>query len=215
MSHRYGLSSELSELLAAWREANWPPQGMRPLAHGEPVYQGTHAQLTKLSHSLREVMLKLESHIQDECGGRVPRWMSIPKLIFHVERINLVQTKAKASRRFADLTRLQAACGNFPPAKRAALAEWFDAHPGDELVAHRPFNDLRALIHVRGEPARRVRFHESGLVLAPPPDQDMVLVQDHRKVERQRRRDALADPLAVSSLGYTVFVAPKPRKPQS
>ena len=139
MSKRRGMSTELSELLATWREAHWPPMGMKRLVPKLPIYEGTHAQLTALSHSLGELMLKLESHIADACDGRVPRWMAIPKLVFHVERLNLVQAPAKASKRFADMVRLRATCGEFSPVDQARLIEWFAAHPGQELVAHLPF----------------------------------------------------------------------------
>lgn len=203
MSRHRGMSTELSELLETWREAHWPPAGMKPILP-KLLYEGTHAQLTVLSHSLGEVMLKLQSHISDVCDGRVPRWMAIPKLVFHVERLNLVQTPAKASKRFSDMVRLRATCGDFPAADQARLIEWFAAHPGQELVAHRLFKDLRAFAHVPGQPGRRLRFYESGMAVAPPPGADLI-VQDHRSVIRGARRDAFSDPLASSRTGWQVF----------
>ncbi len=216
MPKRRGMSTELSELLAAWREAHWPPAGppgMKLIRPGLPIYEGTHAQLTSLSHSLSEVMLKLQSHIEDVCDGRVPRWMAIPKLVFQVERLNLVQAPAKASKRVSDMVRLRATCGEFPLADQARLAEWFAAHPGQELVAHWIFKDLRAFVHVPGQPGRRLRFYESGLAVAPPPGVNLV-VQDHRGVIRGARNDAFSDPLAQSSRGWRVFVPLRSKKPR-
>lgn len=204
---------ELGQMLADWREAHWRLAGMKPILPPLPIYEGTHAQLTALSHSLGEVMLKLESHILDVCDGRVPRWMAIPKLVFQVERLNLVQAPAKASKRFPDMVRLRATCGEFPAADQARLVEWFASHPGQELVAHWAFKDLRAFVHVPGQPGRRLRFYQSGLAVAPPPGVDLV-VQDHRSVIRGARNDAFSDPMAQSSRGWRVFVPRESKKPR-
>lgn len=214
MPKRRGMSTELSELLATWREAHWPPAGMTRVVPNLPVYTGTHAQLSALSHALAGVMVKLEPHILDACDGRVPRWMAIPKLAFHVERLNLVQAAAKASRRFSDMVRLRASCGEFRQADLDLLTDWFASHPGQELVAHRPFQDLRAFVHVPGTPGRRLRFYESGLAIAPPPGVTLV-VQDHRGVIRGTRNDAFANPLARSTSGWLVYVPLRPVKPRT
>jgi len=207
------MSTELSELLATWREGHWPPAGMKPLLPGFPIYEGTHEQLTALSHSLTEVMLKLESHILDVCDGRVPRWMAIPKLVFHVERLNLVEAPAKASKRFSDMVRLLASCGTFADLEEKRLAEWFMANPGQELVAHRLFKDFRAFVHVPGKPGRRLRFLQSGLAIAPPPGK-RVLMQDHRDVIRGARNDAFSDSLAQNNSGWRIFAPIKPKNPR-
>lgn len=213
MSKRRGMSTALSEVLVSWREAHWPPAGMQRVVQQLPIYQGTHAQLTALSHALAEVMVKLEPHILDACDGRVPRWMAIPKLAFHVERLNLVQAPAKASKRFSDMVHLCATCGEFRPDDHARLVAWFAANPGQELVAHRDFKDLRAFVHVPGAPARRLRFFESGLAIAPPPGEQLV-VQDHRGVIRGARKDAFSNPLAQSKSDWRVYVPPRPAKPR-
>jgi hypothetical protein len=205
----------LNPLLTSWRGVHWPPPGMKRVMAGLPIYEGTHDQLTALSHSLSELMLALAPHIQDVCGGKVPRWMAIPKLVFHVERINLVVGPAKISQRFPDMVHLLATCGTFSKPEHVQLTEWFDTHPGQELVGHRPFTkDNRAFVHVPGAPSRRLRFLESGLAVAPPPGTELVM-QDHRKVIRGLRNDAFSDPLATSSRGWLVFMPSRTRKPRA
>ncbi len=214
MPKHHRSTTDLGGLLTSWREAHWPPTGMKKLVPGLEIYQGTHEQLTTLSHSLSEVMLTLESHIQDVCGGRVPRWMAIPKLVFHAERVNLVEKPAKASKRFSDMVHLLATCGKFPAEDSDRLVKWFATHPGQELVGHRLFRDLRAFVHSPGAPGRRLRFCESGLAVAPTPGADLIL-QDHRTVIRGTRSDAFSIPLAISKVGWRIFVPMKLRKPRS
>ncbi len=111
------------------------------------------------------------------------------------------------------MVRLCTACGEFSADDQARLVKWFATHPGKELVAHLPFKDLRAFVHVPGQPGRRLRFFESGLAVAPPPGMTL-LVQDHRGVVRGARSDAFSDPLAESSRGWSVFVPPRPKDPR-
>jgi hypothetical protein len=188
--------------------------GMKRLMAGLEIYQGTHEQLTALSHSLGEVMLALESHIQDVCGGKVPRWMAVPKLVFHVERVNLVEKPAKASKRFSNMVHLLTTCGTFSAEDSDRLVEWFATHPGEEVIGHRPFRDLRAFVHVPGAPGRRLRFLESGLAVAPAPGKGLI-VQDHRRVIRATRNDAFSDPLAHSATGWQIFASVRSKKARS
>lgn len=213
MAKQRDRSTELNELLDTWRASHWPPAGMKAVRPGLNLFAGTHEQLTTLSHSLAEVMLRLEAHVLEVCGGRTPRWMAIPKLVFHVERLNLVQTPAKASKRIPDLVRLRASCGTFEDDAQKRLAEWFAAHPGQELVAHRPFRDIRAFVHVPGKPGMRLRFHESGLAVAAAPGAE-VRVQDHRFVIRNARNDAFSDPIAKNAGGWAIFDPSSAIKPR-
>lgn len=202
------------DLVDAWRSAHWPPP-LRQLGVDLPVYAGSHALVSEWAQPLMEVMSAVSDHVGDlENGGRPPRWMRVPKLLFGVTRINLVQATAKASRRFECLEKLLHRCGSLPPESVAKVSAWLEENPGRGLVAHAAFEDLRAYVWQIGNPrASRVRFYLSGAVLATAPGVDLV-VQDHRRTVRNSRADAYRDPLASTSQGWTVFAAPlkKPRR---
>lgn len=192
------------ERLERWRDANWPPKALRQF--GElPIYFGDHDSVTAFAETLGEALLGAADHIYDKCGGRAPRWMRVPKIVFGVERMNVAQSTAKASKRFSTLTALAAKCGQFPDAEVAKITQWLDSAEGAEVVAHKPFIDLRAYLFIKGktEP-ERVRFYESGLVVAV---EQGFAVQDHRQIVRRRRRDTLSDPLAKNDAGWAVFRA--------
>jgi len=200
------LPNELGEMLTAWRKVHWPPHHLRQVS-GQNIYEGTHAQLSALSISLGELMLQLEAHINDKCRGRVPRWMSVPKLVFEVERVNLTDAPAQASRRFDDIKALQAACRGFKPEEIERLKQWLAHNPGQELVAHKGFRDQRAFVFTKGSlQPRRLRYCSSGLILAPPVG-GKITVQDHRGTVRNTRSDAFTDPLAAQTAGWKVYAA--------
>lgn len=192
------------ELLTEWRASCWPPKGMRKL--GElPIYIGEHEAVSALSASLGEVMALLSEHIVNEDRTRAPRWMAIPKIEFLVDRVNIVATAAKASRRFDSITKLEASCGALPVIGAARLREWFDEHVDGEVVAHKPFVDLRAYVFQGNDEApKRYRFYQSGLVISAPPGRE-VLVQDNRRVARAKRSDRRVDPLAVSAGSWEIY----------
>ncbi|AYK20498.1 hypothetical protein [Aeromonas veronii] len=133
-----------------------------------PIYIGDHEAVTAFALSLGEVMAAVSDHIFDECRGKTPRWMAVPKVVFGVERLNLAKAPAKASRRFTELSDLVKRCGSFSDEDKRKLEDWFQRNPQGELVAHKPFVDMRAYVFTRGEARpKRLRFYESGLVLAP------------------------------------------------
>jgi len=188
--------------LARWRAEHWPPKGLTQ--YGElPIYYGDHDAVAAFGETLAEAMLAAAPHIYDECRGATPRWMHVPKLFHDVERVNLAQAVAKASRRFGAVTALVAKCGAFGDAEVERLGVWLAGGESRELVAHRPFVDLRAYIFCRGQsrPAR-TRYYESGLVLAV---REGFLIQDHRAAVRRQRADASASPLATNAAGWVVF----------
>lgn len=189
-----------------WKLTHWPPKGMRQC--GElPIYIGDHGSVTAFSLSLGEVMAAVSDHIFGAGRGKTPRWMAVPKVVFDVERMNLTKAAAKESRRFTELSDLETRCGNFSDEARRKLQGWFQSNPQGELVAHKPFVDMRAYVFTRSEARpKRLRFYESGLVLAPAEGREIV-VQDHRETIRSKRSDALSEPLAVSSRGWDVFPA--------
>jgi len=198
------------ELLREWRASCWPPKGMRKL--GElPIYIGDHEAVAALSASLGEVMALLSEHVFSTGRNKAPRWMAIPKIEFLVVRMNIVATAAKASRRFSSITKLEASCGALSVVGAARLREWFDEHRDDQVVAHKPFVDLRAYVfQARSEAPKRHRFYQSGLVVSAPPGQEL-LVQDNRRVVRAKRSDRLVDPLVVSADGWEIYPAKKKR----
>ena len=197
------------ERLAQWRDAHWPPAHLRQ--YGElPVYIGDHETVTAFAETLADAMMVAADHIYDACRGRVPRWMQVPKIHFGVERLNVLKAPAKASKRFTSVTQLVAKCGDFPPADLARVEAWLRSHERAIAVAHKPFVDLRAYVFVSGkEEPERVRFHESGLVVAMA---DGFKVQDHRTTQRRKRRDALVEPLAANDRGWSVFGKIAPEK---
>lgn len=189
-----------------WKLTNWPPKDMRKC--GElPIYIGRHDAVTEFYLSLGQVMAAVSDHILDECRGKTPRWMAVPKVIFGVERINLAKAPAKASRRFTDTAELVKRCGMFESVDIRKLDMWLQANPAGELVAHKPFVDMRAYVFARGESPKRVRFYESGLVVAAPEGQEIVM-QDHRATIRSKRSDAFSEPMARNLRGWEVFPVP-------
>ncbi len=192
--------------LLQWKLAHWPPKGMKRC--GElPIYIGDHEPVTAFALSLGEVMATVSDHIFGECRGKTPRWMAVPKVVFGVERLNLAKAPAKASKRFTELSDLEERCGSFSDEDKRKLECWFQDNPQGELVAHKPFVDMRAYVFTRGEVRpKRLRFFESGLVLAPADGLEIV-VQDHRETIRSKRSDAFSEPIAVSSRGWDVFQA--------
>lgn len=192
------------ELLTEWRASYWPPKGMRKL--GElPIYIGEHEAVTALSASLGAVMALLSEHVINAQHNRAPRWMAIPKIEFLVARVNIVATTAKASRRFDSITKLEACCGALSVSGAARVREWFGEHVDGEVVAHKPFVDLRAYVfQAHGEAPKRYRFYQSGLVVSAPLGQE-VLVQDNRRMVRAKRSDRLVDPMAVSSENWEIY----------
>lgn len=192
--------------LLNWKLAHWPPKGMKKC--GElPIYIGDHEAVTAFALSLGEVMAVVSDHIFDECRGKTPRWMAVPKVVFGVERLNLAKAPAKASRRFTELSDLVKRCGSFSDEDKRKLEDWFQRNPQGELVAHKPFVDMRAYVFTRGEARpKRLRFYESGLVLAPAEGLELI-VQDHRGTIRSKRSDAFSAPMARSSRGWDVFPA--------
>ena len=188
--------------LVGWRSRHWPPAGMRQIA-GLPIYVGTAEQVERFVGPLAEALLVAADHIYDHCGGKTPRWMRVPKICSGVTRLNLVTAKAKSSRRFEDVSELVQTCGAVSEDDAHALREWLASDDDAELVAHKPFVDLRAYVFDGdGEDPRRIRFYESGLVLAAA---DGFVVQDQRGVVRKQRSDVLREPLAHTGKGWDVF----------
>lgn len=211
------------ELVRAWKLANWPPR-MRRI--GElPIYLGDHRQVSVLAESLAEMLTAVSEHIMDDCRGRTPRWMAIPKIVFGVQRLNLVDAKAKASKSFESVEALVTKCGMLLADDRKKLDQWMQRNAEGQLVAHKEFVDMRAYAYVLGERRpRRFRFYSAGLVVAAPTGQEVAfedrrgterearsgartstVVQDHRKRVRMQRSDAYSEPLATTSRGWVVY----------
>ncbi len=197
------------ERLAQWRDAHWPPAKLRQ--YGElPIYIGDPDTVTEFAETLADAMMVAADHIYDACRGRVPRWMQVPKIHFGVERLNVLKAPAKASKRFTTATELLAKCGEFPAADLARVEAWLRSHERAVVVAHKPFIDLRAYVFAKGrEEPERVRFYESGLVIATA---EGFTMQDHRTTQRRKRKDALTEPLAVNGRGWSVFGKIAPEK---
>lgn len=194
------------ELLAEWRAAHWPPVGMRKVGD-LPIYIGEHTAVSALSESLAGVLALLSEHIVAAGHGRTPRWMSLPKIEYLVERVNVLTTTAKASRRFTSMEDIEPRCGQLSIIGAARLREWFDLHQEGEVVAHKPFVDLRAYVFCKDvELPKRHRFYQSGLILSAPPYQEL-LVQDNRHIVRAKRRDRLTDLLATTASGWELYPA--------
>lgn len=192
-------------VLDGWRLKHWPPKSMRQCGD-LPIYIGDHACVTAFAETLREAMASASDHVMDNCSGKVPRWLCVPKIVFNAERVNLVRATAKASESFDSIDSLPKRCGKFNARDVDALTQWLEAHPGEQLVAHKPFPDLRAYVFVTGEArAERVRYYRSGLVVSRSGGGDVV-VQDHRRAIRTQRSDALKTSLAKSDSGWEVFV---------
>lgn len=198
--------SHLRSLLNEWRANHWPPQGSRQIGRLQ-IFICEHDTLTRIAESLAPILEVASDLIESNERSRPPRWMRVPKLVFQVERLNIAQTESKASRRFTTIEALVAHCGSFSDAGYEKVRDWFSSNPDGQLVCHKVSSDLRAYVFARGKAPERHRFHRSGLVLAAPPGND-VLVQDHRKTVRAPRSDALRT-LATSSNGFLVVV---PRK---
>jgi hypothetical protein len=194
----------LRDLLINWKANNWPPENLRQ--QGDlPIFSGGHAAVSEFGQSLADIMALLSEHVYDNCRGRVPRWMSIPKIFFSVERINLVTATAKDSRRFTSVDSLFAECGKFSDVDKEKLTLALQANPERVLVAHKSFVDMRAYIYVKGERSpKRVHFYESGLVVAVT---EKFIFQDHRKAVRVQRNDAYANLIAGNSRGWEVFLS--------
>jgi hypothetical protein len=134
--------------------------------------------------------------------------MAVPKLVFGVRRVTLVQATAKASKRLDSLDAVVKKFGQLKPETTRSLFKWMAANPSGYFVAHKPFTDLRAYVYVAGEGRpRRLRFYESGLVLAREPGIQL-LKQDHREIVREGRSDALASPLAMLK-GWALYGRPR------
>lgn len=192
--------------LLHWRHENWPPKGMRQF-HGLPIYIGDPQSVERLALSLGEVMGDVSDHVEEKCRGKTPRWMQVPKIVFRVERLNIVLATAKASKRFSSLAELNKRCGDFLPGEGSKVERWVQENPLGQLVTHKEFDDLRAYVYVAGEGApQRLRFYESGLIVAPCVGDD-VLVQDHRGVVRSRRSDRYGAPLARTFKEWVVYPA--------
>lgn len=194
--------------LTAWREQYWPPAHLQ--RYGElPLFTGTHEAVREFSETLAQAMMGAADHIYDKCRGDQPRWMRVPKVFFGVERVNLAKSPAKASKTFSTVAMLVAKCGQFEAPGLAKIKACLDQ--GDKVVvAHRAFNDIRAYVFVRGqEEPHRVRFYESGLVLAVDPD---FIIQDHRTAKRRQRADRQKAPLAVNAAGWIVYAKEIPKK---
>jgi len=194
------------EQLSAWRAANWPPKGMRKLG-ALPIYIGEHEAVSALSDSLGSLMAKLTEHISDTGNARTPRWMAVPKIEYLVERLNIVETPAKASRRFECVRDIEARCGPLLNDGAEVLKQWFSSSgEGAEVVGHKAFVDLRAYVFCKSEASpKRHRFYQSGLIVAPAPDGE-VLIQDNRAIVRSKRSDRLKNPIATSSGGWEIYV---------
>ena len=168
-----------------------------------PIYVGSSEQVERFVQPLAEALLVAADHIYDHCGGKTPRWMRVPKICADVVRLNIVTATAKASKRFEDMAQLTAVCGDVDEAEARALRDWLDTDDEAELVAHKPFIDLRAYVFsAKDEEPQRIRFYESGLVIAAAED---FIVQDQRNVVRKQRSDMLREPLARTAKGWDVF----------
>jgi hypothetical protein len=198
--------------LEEWRSKFWPPVGMRQVDQ-LPIYVGERDDVAAYAETLSEALLSAADHIYDKCRGKPPRWMKIPKVHMDVERMNITTAQAKASKKFTDLDDLTRRCGTFDGATLSLAREWLANHRRAYLVAHRPFNDLRAYLfwESRGEP-ERVRFYESGLVISPA---EAFLIQDQRAVQRRKRRDTLRESFGISDANWTVFGRIAPDSPES
>lgn len=204
-------SKLLSQQLAEWRVKNWPPAELRQYVDKDgirlPIYYGKHDIVASFGEKLADIMQLMSTHVMDECRGRVPKWMTIPKLHFGVVRLNITTSTAKASRRFYDTDSLVAKCGTFTKKETKAMDAWLQEQAGAVLVAHRSFIDLRSYVFKKTDdkPARE-RFYECGLVLAV---EDGFIIQDNRGVVRSKRSDAYNSPIA-SSDRWRVFALVEP-----
>lgn len=187
-----------------WRSANWPPKNMKQIA-GLPIYVGVRDDVSEYALALGDVMMSVSGHIHDECRGKKPRWMAVPKVVMDVERLNLVKATAKASKRFVSVDELVKRCGKVSDVEAGQLQDWLRKHPSWDLVAHKECVDLRAYVFVaREDRPLRLRFYESGLVLCPRAA-DQIQVQDHRGTIRAKRNDAYSSPMAHTANGWTVY----------
>ncbi len=188
--------------LEAWRSANLPPKGMRK--HADlPIYSGSHEKVSAFAMPLADLMAELSAHIFDECNGKTPRWMTVPKVLFGVKRINLVKTSAKASRRFDNIEDLVSRCGRFSRSDTAKLSQWLINNPGGEFVAHKKANDLRAYVFSEGDEApKRIRYYQSGLVVATT---KKFVMLDHQGTARDKRSDAYVHPLARTARDWVIY----------
>lgn len=194
---------------AEWREKHWPPAGLRQYKRDPeenlPLFYGSYDQVVKYWDAVRELYEQMEGHVRDNCAGRWPRWIALPKFYYNVERINLTMGVANASKRFdqgSDVDEIVAKCGEFPAAAKRTMQTWLGT-PGKVLVAHRAFQDLRAYVFTGTAPDPiRTRFYDCGLILSV---EASFSVQDHRGVKRRKRSDAYVDPLCTNGT-WSVFV---------
>ncbi|NHQ86826.1 hypothetical protein HA050_11920 [Iodobacter sp. HSC-16F04] len=191
-------------LFRKWRNAHWPPKGMRSYPD-LPLYIGTHEQVAEFSQTMGEVLLGLSSHIEDTCRGKIPRWLDVPKVSFDVLRVNLTQTIAKASKQFADTDQLVRRCGRFDANTLQLINAKLLENPFLYIVAHRPFHDVRAYVFSSNSEPDRLHFLQCGLVLACTQPDDL-LIQDQRNIYRKRRKDAYGDSLGTSDTGWSIYL---------
>jgi hypothetical protein len=192
---------DLKSRLLHWRTANWPPKKLTRCLD-LPIYMGPHEDVYEFGQVLAEFMGTAADHIYQR-GKRVPRWMQIPKIFFQVERVNILKTTSKTSKRCRSLNDLTEKCGAFSPVAMDALSQWFGSAATAEVVAHKSIVDIRAYISTKGkELPLRKRFLDSGLVLAV---EDGYVLQDHRDVVRKARSDRYENPIAQNDGGWRVF----------
>jgi len=185
--------------IEAWRSKWWNPEppGLSRLVEDLPIFHGSDHAVRGWAEALCGLCASIEAHINDNCRGRVPRWMKLPKVLFGVESITLVRTEAKDSRSHATATDLVADTRlPITPEQFEELRLWTHANPEGRLVTHKPFVDLAAHVYTAwAEKPQRVRFYAGGLVLACAPTQERIVLADHRGVERKRRSNRYQSPL--------------------
>jgi hypothetical protein len=204
------LSTTLDEQLAQWRRDHWPPNPALGFYQYSdlPLYIAPHQVVKTFAERLAELLQGLAPHIYELEHGRLPRWMAIPKVSFHVGRINILQTEGKTSRRYGTLDDLfRKLKPIFDDTTRTELYEWEATHPECTWVAHLPLTDIRAYVfHSEDTPPKRVRFMESGLIVGTQGCLPEALpLQDHRHVLRRKRQDGYGMPLAISDNGWRLF----------
>ena len=195
-------------MIDTWRTESWPPQHMLSPSASLPLFLATRTAGLAFKKKLDGVLAGMESYLKEECGGRLPRWMRLPKIVEDVVMVNIVNAEGKASFKAPDMESLLAKCGGFDAEEIIKLKAWFSRHPEGALVAHRAARDLRAYAYLKdvGEPVR-VRFHRSGLVVLPPLGMEpgQIVVQDHRESKRRERSDAYRAPIAANKAGWSVY----------
>ncbi|WP_156924398.1 hypothetical protein [Derxia gummosa] len=185
--------------IEAWRAQWWNPEppGLSRALEGLPIFLGSDDAVRGWAEALCNLCGSIEAHINDNCRGRVPRWMKLPKVLFGVERVTVVRCEAKDSRSFTNVADFVASVRTtVEVADQERLSDWLRAHPEGKLVSHAPFVDLAAHVYSRhDDKPRRVRFYEGGLVLAAAPGLERVAVDDHRGIVRKLRSNRYVNPL--------------------